>query len=164
MRALTLVVSLFAAGAALVGCDRQRIERLQAGVSTEADVRAEFGEPETVWMGAGGERTLEYNRQPEGRTNFMVTIGADGRMTALRQVLEPATFRQVAPGMTADEVRRMLGRPAKVTPYGLRNQVAWDWRYTQPPNTPMVFTVWFGPDNRVVSADSGPDPSAPENR
>ena len=52
---------------ALAGCDPQRIAELEEGVSTEADVRARFGEPEAVWDGAGGERILEYNRQPAAR-------------------------------------------------------------------------------------------------
>jgi hypothetical protein len=149
---------------ALAGCDPQRIAELEEGVSTEADVRARFGEPETVWAGAGGERILEYNRQPAGHKNYMIGIGPDGRMTSLRQVLHPDNFAKVRPGMTAQEVRRMLGKPMKTTPYALKNEVAWDWRYMEPPNQSMVFTVWFGPDERVLRSGSGPDMEAPEHR
>jgi len=159
-----LVSGILAALAALVGCDQRRIEKLEEGVSTEADVRAQFGAPENVWDEAGGAHTLEYNRNPSGHQNYMITIGPDGRMTALRQVLTPTTFARVQPGMKMEEVRRMLGKPARRTPYALKKEEAWDWRYMQPPNTSMMFTVWFDPDMKVVRTSTGPDPEAPENR
>ena len=148
----------------LIGCDPQRISELEEGVATEQDVRARFGEPEQVWDGAGGARILEYNRQPAGQKNYMITIDPEGRMSALRQVLNPANFARVQPGMMMEEVRRMLGKPAKAITYSLKNETAWDWRYLQPPNTPMVFTVWFNPDMRVLRTTSGPDPDAMEHR
>ena len=159
-----LVSGILAALAALVGCDQRRIEKLEEGVSTEADVRAQFGAPEHVWDEAGGVHTLEYNRNPSGHQNYMITIGPDGRMTALRQVLTPTTFARVQPGMKMEEVRRMLGKPARRTPYALKKEEAWDWRYMQPPNTSMMFTVWFDPDMKVVRTSTGADPEAPENR
>lgn len=149
---------------ALLACDQQRIAQLEEGVATEADVRTRFGTPDAVWDGAGGERILEYDRQPSGRQNYMISIGPDGKMSALRQVLNPRTFAQVQPGMPLEQVRRLLGKPARTTPYPLKDEIAWDWRYTEPPNTPLVFTVWFDREGHVVRSGSGPDPEAPENR
>ena len=149
---------------ALWGCDPQRIKELEEGVSTEADVRARFGNPENVWDGPGGERIFEYNRQPAGHQNYMISIGPEGKMTALRQVLNPVNFGKVQPGMMMEDVRKMLGKPMKQTPYALKNEIAWDWRYMQPPNTSMVFTVWFNPDMRVLRTSTAPDPEATENR
>ena len=149
---------------ALAGCDAQRISELEEGVATEADVRARFGAPETVWDEPGGSRVLEYNRQPAGQRNYMITVGPDGRMTALRQVLTPANFAGIQPGMNGLEVRRRLGRPAKTTPYELKREVHADWRYLDGPNTSMVFTVVFDPDDKVLRTLSAPDPEANENR
>ena len=148
----------------LAGCDPQRISELEEGVSTETDVRARFGEPEKIWDGPGGARILEYNRQPAGQQNYMITIGGDGRMTALRQVLNPDNFAKIQPGMMMEDVRRMLGKPAKAVTYSLKNETAWDWRYLQPPSTDMVFTVWFNPDYRVLRTTMTPDPQAMENQ
>lgn len=148
----------------LLACDPQRIGELEEGVATEADVRAHFGAPEAIWNGPGGERIFEYNRQPAGQKNYMISIGMDGKMTALRQVLNPANFAKVQPGVTMEDVHRLLGKPMKITPYALKNEVAWDWRYLQPPNTSMVFTVWFSPADLVLRAGSSPDPEALENR
>jgi hypothetical protein len=147
----------------LVGCDPQRISELKEGVSTEADVRARFGEPEKIWDAADGGRIFEYDRQPAGQKNYMITIGVDGRMSALRQVLTPENFARVQPGMMMEDVRKMLGKPAKTTPYPLKQEVDYDWRYLQPPNTSMMFTVTFNPDDQVLRTGSAPDPQAPEN-
>lgn len=151
----------------LAGCDQQRIQELEEGVATEADVRARFGMPEKVWEaqdmaplpqpGAAAEpgaRTLEYNRQPAGNVNYMITIGPDGRMTALRQVLTPQNFARVLPGMPMETVRKMLGKPMKVTPYALKRETHHDWRYLEAPSRPMVFTVVFDADLRVVRTGS----------
>ena len=151
----------------LVGCDQARIKELEEGVSTEADVRARFGEPEKIWdardmaplpfPGAAAEpgaRTLEYNRQPAGNVNYMITIGPDGKMTALRQVLTPQNFATVLPGMSMEQVRKMLGKPMKVTTYALKRETHYDWRYLNPPSTAMIFTVVFNPDLRVTGAGS----------
>jgi hypothetical protein len=162
---MRLLATLFAAAALLLGaCDRQRISELEEGVSTEMDVRERFGVPENIWEGPNGARILEYNRNPAGHQNYMITIGPDGRMSALRQVLTPANFARVQPGMMMEEVRRMLGKPARQDRYALKNEAAWSWRYLQAPNTSMLFTVWFDKDWRVARTETVPDPEAPEHR
>ncbi len=148
----------------LAACDPQRIDALEEGVATEADVRKQFGEPEKIWDAPGGARTFEYSRQPAGHRNYMITIGADGRMSALRQVLTPENFAKVQPGMMMEDVRKMLGKPMKVTPYDLKREVVYDWRYLEPPNTSMLFSVVFNTDYRVLRTGSMPDPQAPENK
>lgn len=149
---------------ALAGCDGQRISELEEGVATEADVRAKFGAPEKIWEAPDGARIFEYNRQPAGHRNYMITVDADGRMTALRQVLTPANFAKVQAGMPMEEVRKLLGKPAKVTPFERQREIHYDWRYLDAPSTSMVFTVVFSPDYRVLKTLSVPDPDAADNR
>ncbi|MDR6857164.1 outer membrane protein assembly factor BamE [Variovorax guangxiensis] len=156
------VAALLAAGLWLAGCDPKRISELEEGVSTEADVRARFGEPENIWDSPAG-RVFEYNRQPQGQKNYMITIGPDGKMAALRQVLTPANFAKVQPGMAMEDLRKLLGKPARRTPYPLKNETAWEWRWVQPPNSPMVFIATLNDDQRVVSAGSSPDRSTEAN-
>jgi SmpA / OmlA family len=150
----------------LVACDPQKISELEEGVSTEADVRERFGAPEAVWDGPDGAQVFEYNRQPAGHTNYMITIGPDGKMTALRQVLTPRNFAQVQPGMMMEEVRRMLGKPMKITTYALKRETHYDWRYMDGPNQSdsMVFTAVFDADMRVVSTLSVRDPDLDRSR
>ena len=138
----------------LAGCDQQAIKELEEGVSTEADVRARFGEPEKIWDAPDGGRTFEYNRQPAGHRNYMITIGPGGKMTALRQVLAPHQFAKVQPGMDKEAVRRLLGKPAKQMAFVLKQETDWDWNWIDPPSREMVFTVTFGADGRVLRAAS----------
>jgi len=162
MRRLISRIVCGALALCLAGCDPQRISELEEGVATEADVRARFGEPEAVWDAPEG-RVFEYNRQPQGQKNYMITIGTDGKMRALRQVLTPANFAKVTPGMPMEALRKLLGKPARRTPYPLKNETAWEWRWVEPPNSPMVFTATLNDDQRVVRSGSSPDRSVEAN-
>ena len=71
---------------------------------------------------------------------------------------------RIVPGMMMEDVRKTLGKPMKQVTYQVKNETAWDWRYMQPPNTSMVFTVWFNPDYRVLRTGTAPDAEATENR
>ena len=154
MRTLPLILL---SAALLVACDAQRIEKLEEGVATEADVRRQFGDPMTVTEKADGSKVMEYPRQPEGSTNYLITIGADGKMSALRQLLSPANFAKVQPGLSQDEVRRMLGKPAKTQRFALKpDEEIWDWRFLDG-STRKVFSVTFGADARVMSSAVGDD-------
>ena len=98
-----------------------------------------------------------------GRQNYMITIGTDGKMSALRQVLTPENFARITPGMDLNEVRRRLGRPAKVTPYALSGETHHDWRFLEPPTTSRVFTVISTNGRTVQRTMVAPDMQAPEN-
>ncbi len=148
---------------ALGACDQAAIDQLEEGVATEADVRAKFGEPEGIWEGVGGERIFEYNRQPSGHRNYMISIAPDGKMTALRQVLTPENFIKVLPGMKMEELRRLLGRPAKVVTYELKRETYWNWRYLDGTQS-MLFSAVLNPDMRVIRTESGIDPESERNR
>ena len=149
----------------LAACDPLAIKELEEGVSTEADVVTRFGQPERVWNEAGGTRTFEYNRQPEGTQNYMISIGPDGKMSALRQVLNPDNFRRVRPGMGVEDVRRMLGKPARQVPYELKREVVWSWRFLDTSeNTQKMFNVVFSPDYRVIRTETGADMDGPDMR
>jgi outer membrane protein assembly factor BamE (lipoprotein component of BamABCDE complex) len=91
----------------------------------------------------------------------MITIGPDGKMSALRQVLTPANFAKVTPGMMMEDVRRMLGKPMRISRYELKRETHYDWRYHDGPNASdsRVFTVVFDADLRVLSTGSVSDPA-----
>ncbi|WP_342132174.1 outer membrane protein assembly factor BamE domain-containing protein [Hydrogenophaga sp. OTU3427] len=157
----TLAAAVTAVVLLLSACDQQRIAELEEGLSTEADVRERFGPPEAVWDGPDGAQVYEYNRQPAGDVNYQITIGADGKMSALRQLLTPQNFAQITPGMMMEEVRKRLGKPMKITPYELKRETHYDWRYRDGASEQdrKVFTVVFDRDLRVVSTVSVRDPA-----
>jgi outer membrane protein assembly factor BamE (lipoprotein component of BamABCDE complex) len=154
-----VMATLWASLVALIGCDPQKIAKLEEGLATEADVRAQFGEPHATYAEADGSRTFEYSRQPEGQVAYMITIGADGKMSALRQVLKPSEFAKVQPGMDKAEVRRLLGKPAKTSRFDLKpDEEHWDWRWLDGP-FPKLFSVTFNRDGKVMSSAVGEDPA-----
>ena len=104
-----------------------------------------------------GTHTLEYPRQPAGQVNYMITIGPDGRVTALRQVLNATEFAKVIPGLSKQEVRRLLGRPARVQAYALKAEEVWDWRFLSGAEG-RVFSVTFDANGEVVSTATTLDP------
>ena len=149
----------------LGGCDREGrpvqefgLEKLARGVSTESDVRMVMGQPDTVWEEDNGERTLEYPKGPEGVRTWMFDIDRNGKLRDYRQVLTEASFGAIRPGMSRDQVRRMLGRPKSVAEYRLKNEEVWDWRYLDPTNTPRFFNVHFDrATGKVTQTSSSPD-------
>ena len=152
-----LFAALAAGVLALLGCDQQRIAKLEEGVSSEADVKREFGEPKAVFNEADGSRTFEYPRQPEGQVNYFITIGADGKMTALRQVLKPAEFAKIVPGLDKTEVRKLLGRPAKTQRFDLKpDEEHWEWRWLDGQQS-KLFNVTFDRDGKVTSSATADD-------
>ena len=151
------VLLLVSVLAGLVACDTKRIEELEEGVATEADVRAKFGEPVAVYPEENGARTLEYPRQPEGQRNYMITIGNDGKMSSLRQVLKADTFGKVKLGLDKAQVRRLLGLPGKTQVFALKQEEVWDWRFQDGAQN-KLFSVTFDNNGVVVGSAATLDP------
>ena len=143
----------------LVACDAQRIEKLEEGVATEADVRKQFGSPAGVAQRPDGSKVLDYPRQPEGWTNYQIVIGPDGRMSALRQLLTPANFAKVQPGMDKLQVMELLGQTAKTQFYELKGEEVWDWRFMDGHQS-KLFSVSFDRQGKVLGSATSDDPRA----
>lgn len=146
----------------LTGCDEKRIEQLEEGVSGETQVRQQFGEPVTVVTLADGSRVFEYPRQPEGWTNYFITLGPDGKMTSLRQVLTETNFAKVTTGMAQDEVRALLGRPAKMQRFDLKQEELWEWRFKGSDGAPLgrtsrIFSATFDSAGKVTTTSIADD-------
>lgn len=152
-----LLIALLAAVGWLTGCDEQRAQKLEEGVSTEADVRKQFGEPVQIVERADGSKLLAYPRQPEGWTNVEIVIGADGKMASLRQLLTPANFAKVQPGQSQDEVRKLLGRHARTLSYATKpGEEVWRWQFMSGQDK-KVFDVTFDREGRVLSSGIADD-------
>lgn len=127
MRRAALATIAFCA-AWLAGCATpDRDARLQPGSSREADVVAIYGPPVRVWPQADGGRTLEYSSQPMGRHAYMVRLAADGRLLGVEDGLSPAGRARVEPGMTPEQVSRLLGRERTRVFFSNSGEDVWDW-------------------------------------
>jgi hypothetical protein len=169
MKSLTSIVfatiCMLLAGA----CDRQGrpieefgLDKLGKGISTEGDVRGVMGQPDTVWEEEDGSRVLEYPKGPMGSRTWFFIIGKDGKLMDYRQVLTEENFSNIRPGMSMDEVRRMLGKPRNIAQYKLKNEEVWDWAYLQPTKKTRLFNVHFDIASRKVTRTSfSEDPQSP---
>ncbi|MGM9479814.1 outer membrane protein assembly factor BamE [Roseateles sp. NT4] len=131
--------------ALLAGCATpDRDARLQPGVSREADVVAIYGQPSRVWPESDGGRTLEYSTQPMGRHTYMVRFTADGQLVGVQDGLSPAGRARIEPGMTPEQVSRLLGRERSRVFFRLSGEDVWDWTI-EPDQTGygMRFNVHF---------------------
>ncbi len=167
---LALVAAL-AATSALTACDDQQkqsivlslkdlfnavkpdsllLKGLTPGVSTLDQVRDQMGKPETERVFADGSRRLEYPRGPEGLKTYMVDFDSRGILESITQVLSAENFAKIRPGMTEDEVRRLLGKPGQVAAYRLKQETVWSWKWFEGGVTQEAwYNVHFGPDGRV---------------
>ena len=93
------------------------VQPVQPGDSREIVV-SRYGTPSRVVALAAGTR-LQYSRQPAGQSAVMVDLDATGRVTSVREVLNPVGFSTVVVGQsTREDTERALGRPALVDRVG----------------------------------------------
>jgi outer membrane protein assembly factor BamE (lipoprotein component of BamABCDE complex) len=124
--------------ASLAGC--ANFTAVTSGMPAQ-QVQAKLGAPETVRKNSDGSEVWEYPGGPFGRQTYMVTVGADRTVREVHQVLNDEYFSRVRAGMSRDEVRRLLGRPAEIMVFGARDEEVWSWRYQQ--QNAMFFNVLF---------------------
>lgn len=125
---LAAIATLACCTALLAGCATpDRDVRLQPGSSREADVVAIYGPPVRAWAEADGGRTLEYSSQPMGRHAYMVRLAADGRLLGVEDGLSPAGRARIEPGMTPEQVSRLLGRERTRVFFSNSGEDVWDW-------------------------------------
>ncbi|MFY9511829.1 MAG: hypothetical protein WAQ05_12750 [Rubrivivax sp.] len=133
----------------------------------EAAVLQRLGPPTARYPMPAGATRLEYATGPYGRQTWMVDVDAGRRVTAVRQVLNEASFADFqlrAPGMSRDELLRTLGRPGERRRVGWLGGELWSWRF--PTNDCLWFQSTIGPDGLVRDGGYGIDPTcdAPSDR
>ena len=98
-----------------------------AGISREA-LLAQMGQPDRERPTDGGSR-LEFPRGPYGQHTWFVYLDANGQAIRAEQVLTEQNFNGILAGMTADEVRQLLGRPNEIQRLGRARGEIWRYRY-----------------------------------
>ena len=124
---------------------------LKPGVSTLPEVLASMGEPAMVWKNPDGSEQLAYPRGPAGTQTFMVHLGPDGKLQRVEKVLDGSQFHRIQPGMSKDEVLRILGPSAASSTqfYARRNELAWSWLFCSN-NAEEFFDVMFDDATGIV--------------
>lgn len=118
--------------------------------ASEAQVRATMGEPALALSAPDGGRRLVYPRGPLGTQTFMADVSKDGVLVGIHQALNDDTFNVIRPGMTRDEVLRMIGPPGETMAFSRQGTIAWDYRYTDTWGYLAIFSVIFDRDTWIV--------------
>jgi hypothetical protein len=143
--------------AALCGCAGYDGAGLTPGQSTLQDVRAVMGEPAMQWVEPDRSMQLSYPRGPAGFHSYMVWLDAVGRLQRIQNVMDQASFYRIAPGMTEQQVLRILGPsvPAWTSYFPARRERVWEWRYCNEFSQSSRFDVLFDGDSRTVRTSFG---------
>ena len=153
--------SALIASVLLVGCASYSGSGLKPGEARLEDVQSVMGLPAMRWQNGDGTVQLAYPRGPMGYHTFMVKLGSDGRLQSITNVLEPAGFSQIHPGMAKDEVLRVLGPPNydATSYFSTRDELVWDWRFCSDFYAASRFQVLFdntlGTVRSVISQPEG---------
>jgi hypothetical protein len=123
---------------------------LRAGTSTESEVRSVMGTPANEFANADGSRRLAYPRGPMGTQTYMADVGTDGVLKAVTPVLKDDTFYRIRPGLTREDILRMIGPPGETMAFARLGQVAWDYRYQDSWGYVAIFSVMFDANGIVV--------------
>jgi outer membrane protein assembly factor BamE (lipoprotein component of BamABCDE complex) len=151
MRISMKILTTLLLAVTLASCASYDGRGLRPGASTEAQLRQVMGEPAMEFTNPDGSRELAYPRGPLGHQTFMAHVSRDGIVQAIDPVLSDDVFNAIRPGMTQEEVLRLIGPPRETMSFARSATVAWDYKYQDTWGYPAIFSVIFDRNGRVVS-------------
>lgn len=92
------------------------------------EIQSRFGAPGTVWKNPDGSEVWEYPQGPLGVQTYMIAMGPNQAVREVREVLSEEFLDKVQPGMSRDEVRRLIGKPGETAYFPARDEEVWTWR------------------------------------
>jgi hypothetical protein len=148
MKPLLAFTSLLLLGA----CANYSGSGLQPGQAGVDDVLRVMGPPAQRWQDRDGSQQLAYPRGPSGFHTYMAYIGPDGKLQRLENVLDSTNFTHIQPGMSKNQVLRLLGppQPGWTAYFPARDELAWEWRYCDQWNEAARFNVLFDASKGTV--------------
>ena len=146
-----ITAAIAAIATILPGCDSFVLQDIKPGVTTAVEVRAGMGNPGYEFRNEDGSVTWEFTRQPSGVHCYMITFDPGQIVQKVDQVLNETNYAKVQPGMSRDEIRRLLGKPARVETFNNLREEVWEWRIEgMPHNEETYFNVFFDTDSGLV--------------
>ncbi|MFY7867573.1 hypothetical protein [Roseateles sp.] len=128
----------------LMGCASLEPARGLTPGLPASEVVARMGQAVRVWTDADGGRTLEYSQQPMGQHCFMIKIGPDERLIRIEDTLQLSGRNRIQPGMTPEQVSRVLGKERSRMYFKLSGEDVWDWTIpSEPDGKRQRFNVHF---------------------
>ncbi len=104
--------------------------------ASKAQLSERMGKPTGEWTTAQGT-IVEYARGPYGKHTFFIALDTQQKVVQSSQVLTLENFEKITPGMTTEEVRRLIGRSFEVASLARDRGEVWSYRFES------VFCEWF---------------------
>ena len=141
---MKLWITIFSA-LLLFSCASYSGRGLKPGEDRLENVLQVMGKPAMRWQNADGSEQLAFPRGPMGYHTYMVTMDTDGKLRRIENVLDEKSFARIQPGMSKDEVLRILGPsyPNWTGYFERRDELVWEWRYCDAWNEAARFNVLF---------------------
>lgn len=115
--------------------------------------RNAFGRPSGEYPLAGGGTRLEFRQH---RETYMLDFDADGHLVGRQQVLTPAVFATMKPGISQGDVLALIGHPVGTFPVGWQKLQVWSYRFPSPEGDCVLWQVSISTVTGLVS-DVGPN-------
>ena len=123
-RASSLALGLLPLLAACASFDGHN---LVPGQSTVNDVVSTMGQPADKRIGPQGETIYWYPQLPWGHASYAALISPDGRLIRVEQRLTEANISRVVQGVSATQVRDLLGPPFEPGVYHPLEREIWTY-------------------------------------
>ena len=143
-------LAIFALAVAAGGCAAYSGMGLRPGSSTESDVRGVMGAPALEMRDPDGSRNLYYPRGPLGKQTYVAEVGPNGVLRGVSNVLNDDVFNRIRPGLTGEDVLRLIGPPREKAYFSNLGQTAWDYKYQDTWGYDAIFSVMLDRQDIVV--------------
>lgn len=115
-----------------------------------ASLVADMGQPEREYVLDGGVKELHFPRGPAGSHTYFIYLDEYNQVLRWDQVLVENRFDTIQPGMTKDQVIRILGI-TKIS-HGLGRNWGSVWHYRYENIQCKSFVIEFTPEDNVRSS------------
>ena len=118
---------------------------------SETDLRGALGPPLGEYANADGSRTLAYSPGVYSGQTYLAEVDPSGAVRGVRQALVEENFQRIEPGMTREEVLRLIGPPVDSMAFPRKQEVSWEYRFIDTWGYRALFYVNLDPRGIVVS-------------
>jgi hypothetical protein len=116
----------------------------------EGELRGALGPPAGEYANADGSRTLAYPQGYYSGQTFLADVDRSGTVRGVRQALVEESFQRIDPGMTRDDVLRLIGPPVDSMAFPNRREISWEYRFMDAWGYRALFFVNFDERGVVV--------------
>ena len=129
---------------------------------SRCDVIARLGQPEPPATQPAEANRLDFPRGPMGKETFFIYFDDQGKAIRFVQSLTEERFSQILPGMSTEDVIRLIGVSRSTFGLARERGFVWNYRYLSP--FCQWFQIEFAKEGKVRSTGYGKPPECQVRR